>query len=158
MNPWLSIIRFLAARFAIYLAAVAVAYLLATITATQHVVARLASMGVDVNFSDRFSMTARDIVGMAGMFLPMVAFGLLVAFMTSALICRYRPGWRKPLYLLAGATALVCIHLALNLAFAVTPIAIARSWGGLLLQALAGLAGGWTYLLLSERHGRVSAL
>ena len=156
MNHWLSIIRFLASRLAIYLAAVAVAYLLAVATATQHVVSSLAAMGVAVGLGDRLAMTMRDFAGMAAMFLPMVAFGLLVAFMAAALICRYKPGWRKPLYLLAGAVALVCIHQALNLAFAVTPIAIARSPSGLLWQGLAGSAGGLTYLYLSERHRKQS--
>ena len=76
--------------------------------------------------------------------------------MTAALICRYRPGWRVPLYLLAGAVGVVCIHLALSLAFAVTPIAIARTYGGLLLQGLAGAGGGLTYLYLSDRYRRKS--
>jgi hypothetical protein len=60
--------------------------------------------------------------------------------------------WRLPLYIIAGATALVCVHLALNLAFSVTPIAVARTPGGILLQGIAGAAGGLTYVLLSKRY------
>jgi hypothetical protein len=107
-------------------------------------------MGVHVGLGDRLAMTLQDIGGMAGMFLPMVAFGLLIAFMASALICRYKNHWRLSLYVLAGATALVCIHLALNLAFGITPVAAARSAFGLALQAVAGAAGGLTYVLLSR--------
>ena len=55
---------------------------------------------------------------------------------------------------LAGAVGLVAIHLLLHLAFGVTPIAIARSTGGLLLQALAGAVGGFTYLFLISRQSR----
>jgi len=150
MNHWLLITRFLAIRLVIYLAAVAVAYVLAAGAATQSVVASLAGMGIDVSFAGRVEMTLRDLLGMAGMFLPMVAFGLLIAFMTTALVCRYWSRARLPLYLAAGACALVCIHLGLHLAFGITPIAIARTTGGLVIQALAGAAGGWVYVMLSR--------
>jgi hypothetical protein len=151
MNNWLSIIRFLGVRLAIYLSAVVVAYLLASVMATQSVVSSLSGMGVDVSFAGRAAMTLRDIGGMAGMFLPMIAFSLLIAFMATALICRYWNQWRIPLYIIAGAAALVCIHLALNLAFGITPVAIARTAAGLGLQAVAGAAGGYTYVYLSGR-------
>lgn len=146
MNHWLPIIRFLAARLAIYLAAVAVAYVTASVLATQSVISSLAGMGLVVSFSERLSMTIHDLGGMTDVFLPMIAFGLLIAFMTTALICRYKAQWRIPLYILAGAVALVCVHLGLELAFGVTPIAIARTPGGLLTQAFAGALGGLTYL------------
>ena len=152
MNNWLSIIRFLAIRLAIYLSAVVVAYLLASIMATQSVISSLSGMGVDLSFAERATMTLHDIGGMAGMFLPMIAFGLLIAFMATALICHYWNQWRTPLYIIAGAAALVCVHLALNLAFGITPVAIARTTTGLGLQALAGAVGGYAYVYLSGRY------
>ena len=151
MDNWLSLIRFLAGRLAAYLAAVVIAYLLASIMATQSVVASLAGMGVEVELATRLTMTLKDIAGMAPMFLPMVAFALLIAFMSAALLCRWLHRWRLPLYVLAGATGLVCIHLGLNLAFAITPVAIARTGGGLLLQAIAGAAAGYAYLAPARR-------
>jgi hypothetical protein len=150
MSHWLPMIRFLGTRLAIYLSAVVVSYLLAAVSATQSVISSLAGMGVPVDFTGRLTMTLADIVGMAGMFLPMVAFGLLIAFMATALICRYWNQWRIPLYIIAGATALVSVHLALNLAFGITPVASARTAAGLVMQALAGAAGGLTYVLLSK--------
>ena len=152
MNNWLTIIRFLGIRLATYLAAVVVTYLLASVMATQSVISSLSGMGVDVGFTERAAMTLRDIGGMAGMFLPMIAFGLLIAFMATALICHYWNRWRTPLYIIAGAAALVCVHLALNLAFGITPVAIARTITGLALQAIAGAAGGFTYVYLSNRY------
>jgi len=143
---------FLAKRLGAWLLAVAVAYLLATVTASQHVIARLSAMGIDVSLGERLAVTGRDIIGMAAMFLPMVAFALLIAFMTSALLCRWLSRWCLPLYLLAGAVAVVCIHLGLNLAFGITPVAIARSNGGLLAQAVAGAVGAFTYLSISRRQ------
>jgi len=152
MNNWLSIIRFLGIRLAIYLSAVVFAYLLASIMATQSVISSLSGMGVDLSLAERAGMTLRDFGGMAGMFLPMIAFGLLIAFMATALICHYWNQWRTPLYIVAGAAALVCVHLALNLAFGITPVAIARTTSGLGLQALAGAMGGYTYVYLSGRY------
>ena len=152
MNTPTTIFRSLIIRLGIYLSAVVVAYLLASVTATQSVISSLGSMGVDVSFADRITMTLQDIAGMSDLFLPMVAFALLAAFMASALICRWWGRWRIPIYMLAGAVALVMIHLTLNLAFAVTPIAVARTSTGLLLQAISGAAGGFTYLYLISRQ------
>jgi len=132
-------------KLAAYMIAVIVAYLLASITATQSVVSRLAEMGVDVDLAERLRMTLHDIAGMAGMFLPMVAAGLLAAFLVAALLC-YLMGKRPiSLYVVAGAVALIAIHLTLRLTFEITPIAIARSTGGLLIQGLAGAIGAYAY-------------
>ncbi len=151
MNNRQSITRFLATRLAVYLSAVLVAYVLASVTSTQSVVSRLAGMGVTVSFADRAAMTLQDIGGMASMFLPMVAFAFLAAFLVTALLCRWWGKWRTPLYVLAGAVALVTIHLLLNISFQITPVAIARTWGGLLVQGLAGGIGGYTYVYLTKR-------
>jgi hypothetical protein len=155
MQDPLSTVRFLAVRLGIYLSAVAVAYILATLTATQAVVSRLAAMGVNVGWADRAAMSLRDIAGMAPMFLPMVAFALLIAFLCAALLCRvlnrFLGRWRSAVYCAAGAAALVMIHVTLKLAFGLTPVAVARTAGGLALQAVAGGVGGFTYLYLARR-------
>ena len=132
-------------KLAAYLLAIIVAYLLASITATQSVIARLAEMGVDVNFAERLRMTLHDIAGMAGMFLPMIAFGFLAAFLLTALLCRWLGKRPVALYILAGALALITIHLTLHLAFQITPVAIARTTGGLLIQGAAGAVGAYFY-------------
>ncbi|MCW8873584.1 MAG: hypothetical protein OQK01_13305 [Xanthomonadales bacterium] len=152
MDTRVSTIYFLTRRLGAWLLAVAVAYVLASATATQSVIGSLAGMGVDVQPGVRLQMTLSDIVGMANMFLPMVAFALLMAFMTAALLCRWLARWRLPLYAVAGGAALITIHLILHLAFGLTPIAIARTAGGLLLQGLAGATGGVCYLLLIRRQ------
>jgi hypothetical protein len=148
MDNRVSTIQFLLKRLGAWLLAVAIAYLLASVTATLAVIGSLTDMGLAVPIADRLGMALRDILGMANMFLPMVAFALLIAFMTAALLCRWLARWRLPLYALAGAAAVVMIHLLLNLAFGLTPIAIGRSAGGLALQGLAGAAGGICYILL----------
>ena len=143
--------RFLITRLGIYLLAVIVGYLLASFIATQSVVSSLAGMGVEVGFSDRMGMTLKDIAGMASLFLPMIAFAYLAAFLIAAMLCRWWAPWRTPIYIVAGAAAVITIHLTLNLAFGITPIAVARTTGGLLMQGLAGAAGAYLYLRLSRK-------
>ena len=137
-------------KLAAYLLAVIVAYLLASITATQSVIAQLAELGIEVNFVDRLIMTLQDIAGMAGMFLPMIAAAFLAAFLVAALLCRWMG--RRPivLYVLAGAVALIAIHLTLYLAFGVMPVAIATTTGGLLIQGLAGAVGAYLYTYMNR--------
>ena len=53
--------------------------------------------------------------------------------------------------MLAGFTALVAMHVIMNLTFGITPIAIARSAGGLFVQGLAGAVGGVLYISLNDR-------
>lgn len=154
MDQRRAVLRFLAGRLAAWLLAVAAAYLLAVLTATQSVVARLQGMGVEVSPSDRFSMSLSDMAGMASMFLPMVAFALLAAFLTAALLCRWLVRGRRVLYIVAGATAVISIHLLLHLAFGITPVAIARTAGGLALQGLAGGIGGLVYFVTRDRLAR----
>lgn len=147
----MNVIAMLSRKLGIYLSAVLTAYLLASASATQHVVASLSSMGVAVGLADRLKMTAQDLLGMGASLLPLVAFGLLAAFLFTALLCRWLGRWATPLYVLAGATALVSIHVLMNLALGLTPVAIGRSAGGLLVQGLAGAAGGYVYIRLNQR-------
>ena len=138
-------------RLAIYLLSVAAAYLLASVTATQSVISNLSDMGLKVDLSERLSMTIKDIAGMAGLFLPMIAAAFLAAFTVAAMLCRWWPQWRTPLYIAAGAAGLITLHLTLNLALGITPIAIGRTTGGLFLQGLAGAVGGYIFLSLTQK-------
>jgi hypothetical protein len=151
MKQRTSTLKFLVVRLGIFLLAVAIAYLLATASATSSVIASLQGMGIDVPLSVRATMTLRDLAGMASMFLPMVAFALLVAFMTAALLSRWLRRGRMLLYALAGGVGLVTIHLMLHFAFGITPIAIARTGVGLLVQGAAGGLAGVAYLHLTRR-------
>ena len=143
-----NIVLFLLRRLGIFALAVLLAYALATVSATLSVVWSLKGMSVEVPAGVALNMIGRDLAGMANMFLPMVAFGLLIALMTAALLFRIIGRWRTGLYMLAGATALVTIHVLLQLAFGITPLAVARSVAGLATQAIAGSLGGLLYSVL----------
>lgn len=149
----MNVVIMLGKKLGIYLSAVLVAYVLASVSATQHVIARLSDMGVKLEPGERLLMSAQDLVGMAGMFLPLIAFGFLVAFLLTALLHHWLQRRQTLLYIVAGAAALVAIHVLLNLAFAITPVAIARTLPGLVTQGLCGAAGGLTYIFLNRRLG-----
>jgi hypothetical protein len=149
----MNVVILLGKKLGIYLSAVLLAYTLASISATQHVVSSLASMGLSPDARERLLMTVQDLVGMSGMFLPLIAFGFLVALLVTALLHYWLKRWQTALYVLAGATALIAIHVLLKLAFNITPVAIARDPGGLLVQGLCGAAGGYLYIFLNRRLG-----
>lgn len=127
------------------------AYLAAATCATLAVVISLRGLAVPVNTQDALGMIAHDWRGMAGMFLPVIAAGFAIALTVAALIGRRWPHWRRALFVVAGAAALVTVHLALQAAFDITPIAVARSLPGLASQAAAGAAGGCVFAALSRR-------
>jgi len=129
-----------------FLLAVLVTYLAAAVAATQSVMSSLADMGVAVPLVDRLVTTGQDLVGMATSFLPIIAVALGIAYPVAALVLRWRPDWRWFGYPLAGGVAILGVHVALELAFGITPVAAARSTLGLTLQALCGALGGWVFL------------
>jgi hypothetical protein len=130
---------------AAYVAAVMVAYALAAFAQTQHVMARLADMGIDVSIGDRVGATLHDFVGMAPLYLPMIAVGLAIGFGVAAGVLRVAPRWRSLGYPLAGGLAVLAIHVILNQLLDITPIAAARTTLGLTTQALCGALGGWLF-------------
>jgi len=129
-----------------YLLAVLVTYVSAAVLATQSVMARLADMGVVVPLADRLKTTGLDLLGMAPMYVPIIAVAFLVALPVAALVGKFRPDWRWFGYPLAGGTAILVVHLALELAFSISPVAATRTALGLTGQALCGVLGGWVFL------------
>ena len=110
--------RFVALRWlASFVLSVVTAYVLASITATQSALSSLSGMGFSVDFQTRLATTAQDIVGMAGTFLPMIAGGLLIAFLVVALLSRWWPQHRGILTIAGGAVALLCIHILMKQLF-----------------------------------------
>jgi hypothetical protein len=131
-------------------AAVLLTYALASFAATQSVVNRLDGMGIPTSVAERLQMSGQDLLGMAGLFLPLIAVGLLLAFLVAGGLGRRNPQRRTGLFVLAGAMAMLSIHLALQWSFDITLIAVARTPLGLLSQVLAGAAGGYLYTRLKK--------
>ncbi len=137
-------------RLGAWLSTVVVTYIIANVFATQSVMASLREMGVEVPLSLQLSTTLQDLIGMGSMFLPLVAFAILLAFIVATIITHWLRPWRKPLFILAGAVGMLTLHLALEAALGMTPIATARTLTGLLLQGLAGAVGGWMFVTIAR--------
>lgn len=132
-----------------FLAAVVVTEVVAAAAATQFVIHEIVSLGYEVGLGDRLATTFHDILGMASIYLPIIAVGELIAFGVAALVVRYLlPGWQRVGYPLAGFAALVAAIALMISLFDITPIAAARSNLGILVQGLAGALGGLVFVLL----------
>ncbi len=136
-----------------FLAAVAAGYVAAALAATQSVLARVRELGLPVGWGTRVDASLHDLAGMATSLLPLLAVAYLLAFAAAAVLARRWPAAMRPLYVLAGAVALVTLHVALKLSFDITPVAQARSLGGLAVQALAGALGGAVFAVTASRPG-----
>ncbi len=128
-----------------FIMAVLVAYCLAAVAATQSVLARVNDMGLSVGLGQRLATTGQDLLGMATAFAPMIAVGFALAFAVTVLLLRWWPERRTALYVLAGAVSLIAVHVIMKAVFDITPVAAARSLGGLVIQGLAGAFGGYAF-------------
>ncbi|MEE4360795.1 MAG: hypothetical protein V2I63_04650 [Pseudomonadales bacterium] len=132
-----------------FVLAVLVTEVLAALASTQFVLAALGELGVRISWSDRLATSLHDIVGMTGIYLPVIAAALLIGFSVCALVVR-RLGadWARIGYPLAGFVGvLTAIELMIAI-FDIVPIAGARTLAGLLCQGLAGAVGGWLFAML----------
>ena len=121
-----------------------VAFVVGSVIGTQMVLRSVEEMGLAVSWGMRLSSSWNDIVGLSASLLPLMAIALTPAWLLLAWLDR-----RSVLTINAGICAMcgaLCVgllHPILNMAFSVDVFAPARSWAGLLCQAVAGALGGW---------------
>lgn len=127
---------------AAFLAALAATYLIGSVIATQFVLQEVVALGPAVPWSVRLDTTGRDLVGLAGSYLPLLAVALLLALPVAAGLARLVPAARLAWYLAAGFVAVLALHLIMKAVLGVIGIAATRSLAGLLAQGAAGMAGG----------------
>lgn len=136
-----------------YVAAVLVATIGLSAVSTSTVLANLKSMGYPASVGDQVSTYIGDIVGLAPAAGPINAIGLAVAFIVAWLVIRYLWNQRTLGYTLAGFAALYIEMLAMGQMFGgITPIAGARTTGGLLAIAAIGALSGFIFARLSARR------
>ena len=140
---------------AAFIAAVVLTALLSSIFSTQFVVAGLQSIGTDIAFATRLSMTIRDLAILQTLGIAAAAC-LLIGFLVAGLCHRFIGLSRTFWYSLAGATSLVTLLLLMSLQMQLMPIAGARTTFGLLTQAIAGGCGGWLFARLTRPSGKTS--
>ena len=134
-----------------FLCAALATYALGAAIATQMVLSEVAALGMPVSFGVRASAALHDLVGMATAYLPLVALSLLLGFTAAALLVRFLPSWRIFCYMLAGAAALLALHLILYATFGMHPVPATRTALGLAAQTAAGALGGCVFGWLGSR-------
>jgi uncharacterized membrane protein len=139
--------------FIAYAGALVVAAALGSIAQTQFNMDAIERLGVHVPAATRLAVTLEDLWRFAPLYAVVVAVGFLLAFVVAGLLVRRMPGWRVPLFMLAGGVAIACAIVLINALLPVTPIAATRQAAGTLALALAGAVGGWVYVALSGRAG-----
>lgn len=135
-----------------YVASVFIAYLLASVAATQVVLSQVSAMGVGVSPADRLSASLHDLLGLASSYLVLIAVAFALAMPMAAGLCRRLARQRALLYTLAGFTAIVALHMIMKAVLGVSGIAATRSLPGLLFQGAAGAVGGLCFHALTPRR------
>ena len=132
-----------------FLAAVIAAYVLGAIFISQGNIASVIALNFDVSLAQRFEAAIHDVTHMTGIYLPVIAISYLIAMPVATFIIKYFPQHRMILYIAAGATGLLTIHIVMKLLLGFSGVAATRSAIGLIAQAVAGGVGGYLFHLVS---------
>ena len=138
-------------RVLAFIAAWLVTYVLAITAASQGVLGWLESLGRDISFSDRVGYIGHDLTSMIMPYGAVILIALAIAFGVAALIVRAMPNLRVLGYVLGGFIGILAVHLTLRLVFEMNPVWATGSAFGLLMQGLAGLVGGYTFVRINSR-------
>ena len=138
-------------RVLAFVGAVLSTYLLAAVIYSQLNLANLTEMGVEVSGAMRAQTAWHDLLGMATLYLPIIGVAFLIAFAFTRLVLKWLPQPRTLGYILAGFVAIFTVNEAL-VAFGsgVHPLAVTRTFTGLMSQCVAGAIGGWVFASLRK--------
>lgn len=140
-----------------YLIAVAATFAAASFAHTQMVLNELAAMGAPVDAGLRLTTALSDMIGLIangsppGIFVIIIALGMLIAFPAAGLVARLAPGLRWFVFMVAGATAMFAIFALLKSQLGTVGLFGARGTMGLALQMGAGALGGLIFSVLKPR-------
>jgi len=132
-----------------FLGAIASTYLLGVLFVSQGNLARIAEMGLDIDFGVRLQALTHDVSSMVSLYLPLVVVALLIALTVCHQIAKRVSVNPALLFLLAGFVGMVALHLLMKAALTLTGIAPTRTIDGLMLQGVAGALGAYVYYWLS---------
>ena len=136
-----------------FIAAVVATYVFAAVSYSQLNLASLVEMGLVVDAGTRLKATVHDLGGLALIYLPIIAVGLLIAFGVARLVLIWVPQLRTIGYMLAGFVALYTVEYALGnvVASGTHPLHITMTTVGLLSQCIAGAIGGYVFVLMTRQ-------
>lgn len=130
------------------------AYIVGSVFATQTILAELQAMAMPVTLRDRLYATWHDLLGLTTSYLPLMLIAFLIAMPVAVGLSRYLPRARLFLYGLAGAAAILVLHLIMKAVLGLNGIAAVREPAGLALQCLAGWFGGYLFYVFTGRAHR----
>ena len=136
-----------------FILAVLTAYMAAVLAYTQLNLANVVEMGIPVSLMDRVGAAGHDLLGMTGLYLPIIAVALLLAFGFTAVVLRWVPHLRTLGYMLAGFVGIFVVDFALGalLTGGTHPLAVTRTTVGLLSQCVAGALGGYVFAVMLRK-------
>lgn len=111
-------------------------------------------MGLAVTLRDRLDASFHDLVGLVGSYLPLMLLAFSIALPVVAGLGKYLPRLRVILYGIAGALAVLSIHLTVKKVLGLNGIAAVRDAHGLLLQCVAGWFGGYLFFVFTGQAHR----
>jgi len=142
---------FLRRPFAIF-TAVVTTVVLGVIFQTQNVLSTLTSIGADISFIDRVSMTAYDVFYLGKAYAIFVTVALLIAFILSDFIANRIKFAQLSIYMLGGAIAILVMLFTMKMKFfGIHILSGARDTLGIGLQMLAGAMGGLVFAKINRR-------
>ena len=136
--------------FASMIVASVITYVVAVFFVGQFNLAQVESMGAAVSMGDRLYTFRRDLMGMTTIYLSTITLAMVLGFIIA--FYGFVRRWPKPWlwYPLAGFTAIMTLHLALNTAFGISAVAPTASIAGFLSQCVAGAIGGLAFYRLTR--------
>ena len=133
-----------------YFLAVFAAYILGAVFISQGNIAQVVELGFEITMGHRIDAMIHDVTHMYDLYLPLVAIGLIIALVVAALIIRFVPNLRLVGYVSAGFVSMIALHVIAKMVLGVSGIAPTREVMGLVLQGVAGAAGGYCFHLVSR--------
>lgn len=128
-----------------FFAAAMATFIFACIVHSQQQLAELVAWGIALPWQIRLSSTLDDMLELLSGFAPMVTVALLLGWSIGGLSKRYLSLASFTVFPVTGACALVVMHLAISPQLNLSLMANSNSALALLLQSVAGLAGGWLF-------------
>lgn len=125
------------------------AYVLGSIFATQVILGEVASLAMPVTLRDRMHAIGHDLLGLLSTYLPLMLIAFAIAMPIAAGLSRYVPRIRFLVYGVAGALAIVALHIIMKAVLGLNGMAAVRELDGLALQGLAGWFGGYLFFVFT---------
>lgn len=150
--------RFLKTYLGPLIAAVIATLVTGVVFQTQRVIAMMKTVGGDVSFTDRLSMTAYDLQHLGSLYGVFILIALSIALSLAIFIARRKPALSLPILMSAGAIAMLVLLFAMKqVFFDIHIIAGARDGLGIAMQMLAGAFGGYAFYRFRRKSAQQAA-